>query len=108
MDEQYESKQDLGDEFIKEEYFLKFIRQRIPLMLHIAILDFTEICVEKIGRYHFATLWFAFDFYLKYSKYKGFSTRKSTTFKNNIGEKYYMIEYRRKEPRLETRTACEA
>ncbi|RYR13606.1 hypothetical protein Ahy_B04g070513 isoform B [Arachis hypogaea] len=65
----------------------------------------------------------AFDFYLKYSKSKGFSARKSKTFKNSIGEiykqkfvchrqgfreeKYYTMEKRKKEPRLETRTGCE-
>ncbi|XP_052114197.1 protein FAR1-RELATED SEQUENCE 11-like [Arachis duranensis] len=66
----------------------------------------------------------AFDFYLKYSKSKGFSARKSKTFKNSIGEvykqkfvchrqgfreeKYYTMKKRKKEPRLETRTGCEA
>ncbi|RYQ91193.1 hypothetical protein Ahy_B09g097090 isoform B [Arachis hypogaea] len=66
----------------------------------------------------------AFDFYLKYLKSKGFSARKSKTFKNSIGEiykqkfvchrqgfreeKYYTMEKRKKEPRLETRTGCEA
>ncbi|RYR58792.1 hypothetical protein Ahy_A05g024664 isoform A [Arachis hypogaea] len=66
----------------------------------------------------------AFDFYLKYSKSKDFSARKSKTFKNSIGEiykqkfvchrqgfreeKYYTMEKRKKEPRLETRTGCEA
>ncbi|XP_015953415.1 protein FAR1-RELATED SEQUENCE 5-like [Arachis duranensis] len=66
----------------------------------------------------------AFDFYLKYSKSKGFSARKSKTFKNSIGEiykqkfichrqgfrelKYYTMKKRKKEPRLEIRTGCEA
>ncbi|RYR51591.1 hypothetical protein Ahy_A06g026579 isoform D [Arachis hypogaea] len=66
----------------------------------------------------------AFDFYMKYSKSKGFSARKSKTFKNSSGEiyrqmfvchrqgfrmeKYYTMEKRKKEPRLDTRTGCEA
>ncbi|XP_025674211.1 protein FAR1-RELATED SEQUENCE 5-like [Arachis hypogaea] len=66
----------------------------------------------------------AFDFYLKYSKSKGFSARKSKTFKNSIGKiykqkfvchrqgfrelKYYTMKKRKKEPRLEIRTGCEA
>ncbi|RYR46852.1 hypothetical protein Ahy_A07g032699 [Arachis hypogaea] len=61
---------------------------------------------------------------MKYSKSKGFSARKSKTFKNSTGEiykqkfvchrqgfrmkKYYTMEKRKKEPRLETRTGCEA
>ncbi|RYQ90688.1 hypothetical protein Ahy_B09g096720 [Arachis hypogaea] len=88
------------------------------------IFNFSENYVEEFGKYHFSTLQLAFDFYLKYSKSKGFSAKKSKTFKNSIGEvykqkfvchrqgfreeKYYMMEKRKKEPRLETRTGCEA
>ncbi|RYR33906.1 hypothetical protein Ahy_A10g048575 [Arachis hypogaea] len=54
----------------------------------ITTLNFSENCVEKIDKYHFSTLQLAFDFYLKYSKSKGFSARKSKTFKNSIGEIY--------------------
>ncbi|RYR13607.1 hypothetical protein Ahy_B04g070513 isoform A [Arachis hypogaea] len=92
-------------------------------MQDITTLNFSKNFADKIGKYHFSTLQLAFDFYLKYSKSKGFSARKSKTFKNSIGEiykqkfvchrqgfreeKYYTMEKRKKEPRLETRTGCE-
>ncbi|XP_057719492.1 uncharacterized protein LOC130933908 [Arachis stenosperma] len=132
MDEQNEFEQDFGDEFTEEAYFFESdpledtleAAYAVDSVQDITTLNFSESCVEKIGKYHFSTLQLAFDFYLKYSKSKGFSARKSKTFKNSIGEiykqkfvchrqgfreeKYYTIEKRKKEPRLEIRTRCEA
>ncbi|XP_016164784.1 uncharacterized protein LOC107607330 [Arachis ipaensis] len=132
MDEQNESEQDFGDEFIEGVYFSKSdpsedtleAAYMVDSVQDITILNFSENCVEKIGKNHFSILQLAFDFYLKYSMSKGFGARKSKTFKNSIGEvykqkfvchrqgfrekKYYTMEKRKKEPRLETRTGCEA
>ncbi|RYR77554.1 hypothetical protein Ahy_A01g002060 [Arachis hypogaea] len=97
MDEQNEFEQDFRDEFTEG----------------------AKNCAEKIGKYHFSTLQLAFDFYLKYSKSKGFSARKSKTFKNSISEIYkqkfariqrgeilHEGKKRKKEPRLKIRTGC--
>ncbi|XP_025611603.1 protein FAR1-RELATED SEQUENCE 5-like [Arachis hypogaea] len=132
MDEQNEFEQDFGDEFTEGAYFSESGQSEdileaaftVDSVQDITTLNFTENCAEKIGKYHFSTLQLAFDFYLKYSKSKGFSERKSKTFKNSIGEiykqkfvchrqgfreeKYYTMEKRKNEPRLETRTGCEA
>ncbi|RYR33970.1 hypothetical protein Ahy_A10g048670 [Arachis hypogaea] len=83
-------------------------------MQDIITLNISKNCAKKIGKYHFSTLQLPFDFYLKYLKSKDFSARKSKTFKNSIGEarihggEYYTMKKRKKEPRLETRTGCEA
>ncbi|XP_072064537.1 protein FAR1-RELATED SEQUENCE 5-like [Arachis hypogaea] len=132
MDEQNEFEQDFGDEFTEGAYFSESNQSEdileaayaVDSMQNITTLKFSENFAEEIGKYHFSTLQLAFDFYLKYSKSKGFSARKSKTFKNSIGkiykqkfvchrqgfreEKYYTMEKRKKEPRLETRTGCEA
>nr|XP_029154534.1 putative protein FAR1-RELATED SEQUENCE 10 [Arachis hypogaea] len=132
MDEQNEFEQDFGDEFMEGAYFSEADQSEdileaayaVDSVQDITTLNFSENFAEKIGKYHFSTLQLAFDFYLKYSKSKGFSARKSKTFKNSIGEiykqkfvchrqgfreeKYYTMEKRKKEPRLETRTGCEA
>ncbi|RYR67178.1 hypothetical protein Ahy_A03g013475 isoform B [Arachis hypogaea] len=96
MDEQYESKQDFGDEFTEGVYFFEIdpsedtheAAYAADSVQDITNLNFTENCVIKIGKYHFSTLQLAFDFYLKNSNSKGFSARKSKTFKNSIGEVY--------------------
>ncbi|RYR13964.1 hypothetical protein Ahy_B04g070686 isoform A [Arachis hypogaea] len=67
MDEQNEFEQDFGDEFTEGAYFFES--------------DQSEDILE-------AAYALAFDFYLKYSKSKGFSAKKSKTFKNSIGEIY--------------------
>ncbi|RYR38844.1 hypothetical protein Ahy_A09g044089 [Arachis hypogaea] len=101
-EELYESEEDFGDEFTKGVYFSE--------------TDSSEDTLEAA--------YLAFGFYLTYSKSKGFSARKSKTFKNSIGEvykqnfvchrqgfkeeKYYTMENRKKEHTLETRTGCEA
>ncbi|RYR14697.1 hypothetical protein Ahy_B04g071364 [Arachis hypogaea] len=132
MDEQNEFEQDFGDEFTEGAYFSESDQSENTLeaayvvdsVQDITTLNFSENCAEEIGKYHFSTLQLVFDFYLKYSKSKGFSARKSQTFKNSIGEiykpkfvchrqgfreeNYYTIEKRKKEPRLEIRTGCEA
>ncbi|RYQ83686.1 hypothetical protein Ahy_B10g102469 [Arachis hypogaea] len=132
MDEQNEFEQDFGDSFTEGAYFSESdqsedileVAYAVDSVQDITTLKFSENFAEKIGKYHFSTLQLAFDFYLKYSKSKGFSARKSKTFKNSIGkiykqkfvchrkgfreEKYYTMEKRKKEPRLETRTGCEA
>ncbi|RYR15955.1 uncharacterized protein LOC107636351 [Arachis ipaensis] len=118
MDEQNEFEQDFGDEFTEGAYFSDSDPSEDTLEAAYAVdfvqdnttLNFTENCAEKIGKYHFSTLHLAFDFYLKYSKSKGFSVRKSKTFKNSINEIYKQkfMKKRKKEPRLETRTGCEA
>ncbi|XP_057734403.1 protein FAR1-RELATED SEQUENCE 5-like [Arachis stenosperma] len=132
MDEQNEFEQNFGDEFIEGAYFsesdqLEDILEAtyaVDSVQDITTLKFSENFAEEIGKYHFSTLQLVFDFYLKYSKSKGFSARKSKTFKNSIGEiykqkfvchrqgfmeeKYYTMEKRKKEPRLETRTGYEA
>ncbi|XP_057733924.1 uncharacterized protein LOC130949124 [Arachis stenosperma] len=132
MDEHNEFEQDFGDEFTEGAYFSESDQSEdileaayaVDSVQDITTLKFSENFVGKIGKYHFSTLQLAFDFYLKYSKSKGFSARKSKTFKNSIGEiykqkfvcyrqgfreeKYYTMEKRKKEPRLETRTGCEA
>ncbi|RYQ96111.1 hypothetical protein Ahy_B08g091653 [Arachis hypogaea] len=130
-DEQNEFEQDFRDEFTEGAYFFEFNPSKDTLeaayvvdsMQDITILNFSENCAEEIGKYHFSTFHLVFKFYLKYSKSKGFSARKSKTFKNSIGkvykqkfvfsrqgfreEKYYTMEKIKKEPRLETRTGCE-
>ncbi|RYR29657.1 hypothetical protein Ahy_B01g054109 isoform E [Arachis hypogaea] len=70
MDEQNESEQDFRDEFTKGVYFSES--------------DPSEDTLEVA----YAVDSLAFDFYLKYTKSKGFSARKSKTFKNSIGEVY--------------------
>ncbi|RYR41574.1 hypothetical protein Ahy_A08g037985 [Arachis hypogaea] len=124
MDEQNEFKQDFGDECTKGAYFSEFdlsedtlkAAYTVDFVQDIIILNFSKNYAEKIGKYHFFTLQLAIDFYLKYSKSKEFSARKSKTFKNSIGEvykqkfvchrqefreeKYYTIEKRKKEPIL--------
>ncbi|XP_016206425.1 protein FAR1-RELATED SEQUENCE 5-like [Arachis ipaensis] len=132
MDEHNEFEQDFGDEFTEGAYFSEADRSEdileaayaVDSVQDITTLNFSENFAEEIGKDHFSTLQLAFDFYLKYSKSKGFSARKSKTFKNSIGEiykqkfvcyrqgfreeKYYTMEKRKKEPRLKTRTGCEA
>ncbi|RYR25551.1 hypothetical protein Ahy_B02g059356 isoform B [Arachis hypogaea] len=118
MDEQYKSKQYFGDEFTEGVYFSEInpsedtleAAYAVDSVQDITILNFTENCLEEIGKYHFSTLQLAFVFYLKYSKSKGFSARKSKTFKNSIGGVYKQKfgKKRKNEPRLETRTGCEA
>ncbi|QHN86776.1 Protein FAR1-RELATED SEQUENCE [Arachis hypogaea] len=132
MDEQNEFEQDFRDEVTEGAYFSDSDQSEdileaayaVDSVQDITTLNFSENFVEEIGKYHFSTLQLAFYFYLKYSKSKGFSARKSKTFKNSIGEiykqkfvchrqefreeKYYTMEKRKKEPRLETRTGCEA
>ncbi|XP_015955364.1 uncharacterized protein LOC107479771 [Arachis duranensis] len=70
MDEQYGSEQDFGDEFTEGVYFFE--------------IDLAEDTHEAA----YAADSLAFDFYLKNSNSKGFSARKSKTFKNSIGEVY--------------------
>ncbi|XP_057733901.1 protein FAR1-RELATED SEQUENCE 5-like [Arachis stenosperma] len=132
MDGQNEFEQDFRDEFTEGAFFsesdmLDYILEApyaVDSVQDITSLKFSENVAEEIGKYHFSTLHLAFDFYMKYSKSKGFSARKSKTFKNSSGEiyrqmfvchrqgfrmeKYYTMEKRKKEPRLETRTGCEA
>ncbi|RYR13678.1 hypothetical protein Ahy_B04g070544 isoform B [Arachis hypogaea] len=67
MDEQNEFEQDFGDEFTEGAYFSESDPSKDTLEAAYAL---------------------AFGFYLKYSKLKGFSARKSKTFKNSIGEIY--------------------
>ncbi|XP_057755621.1 protein FAR1-RELATED SEQUENCE 5-like [Arachis stenosperma] len=131
MDEQNEFEQDFRDEFTEGAFFSEsdmsdYILEAayaVDSVQDITSLKFSENVAEKIGKYHFSTLHLAFDFYMKYLKSKGFSARKSKTFKNSSGEiyrqmfvchrqgfrmeKYYTMEKRKKEPRLETRTGCE-
>ncbi|XP_025607743.1 protein FAR1-RELATED SEQUENCE 5-like [Arachis hypogaea] len=132
MDEQNEFEQDFRDEFIKGAFFSESDQSEdiieaayaVDSVQDITILKFSENFAEEIGKYHFSTFQLTFDFYMKYSKSKDFSARKSKTFKNSTGEiykqkfvchrqgfrmeKYYTIEKRKKAPRLETRTGCEA
>ncbi|RYR42340.1 hypothetical protein Ahy_A08g038805 [Arachis hypogaea] len=132
MDEQTEFEQDFRDEFSEGAFFsesdmLDYIVEAayaVDSVQDITSLKFSENFADEIGKYHFSTLQLAFDLYTKYSKSKGFSARKSKTFKNSSGEiyrqmfvchrqgfrmeKYYTMEKRKKEPRLETRTGCEA
>ncbi|RYR66181.1 hypothetical protein Ahy_A03g012147 [Arachis hypogaea] len=132
MDEQNEFEQDFRDEFTEGAFFSEsdmsdYIVEAayaVDSVQDITSLKFSENFAEEIGKYHFSTLQLAFDFYMKYSKSKGFSARKSKTFKNSSCEiyrqmfvchrqgfrmeKYYTMEKRKKEPRLETRTGCEA
>ncbi|RYR25552.1 hypothetical protein Ahy_B02g059356 isoform A [Arachis hypogaea] len=70
MDEQYKSKQYFGDEFTEGVYFSE--------------INPSEDTLEAA----YAVDSLAFVFYLKYSKSKGFSARKSKTFKNSIGGVY--------------------
>ncbi|XP_025702783.1 protein FAR1-RELATED SEQUENCE 5-like [Arachis hypogaea] len=123
MNEQYQE----DDDFNQQEELLEDILEAVyavDSVQDITTFKFSKNFAEEIGKYHFSTLQLAFDFYLKYSKSKDFSARKSKTFKNSIGEiykqkfvchrqgfreeKYYTMEKRKKEPRLETRTGCEA
>ncbi|MED6115361.1 hypothetical protein PIB30_089700 [Stylosanthes scabra] len=84
-DEQHEFAEDCGDESSKDKFFSEFQQSEnafddayvVDSTQDIAILDFSIMSVEKIHRYHFGCLQTAFDFYLKYSKFKGFSARKS-------------------------------
>ncbi|XP_057723920.1 protein FAR1-RELATED SEQUENCE 5-like [Arachis stenosperma] len=132
MDEQNEFEQDFRDEFTEGAFFSEsdmsdYIVEAayaVDSVQDITSLKFSENFAEEIGKYHFSTLQLAFDFYMKYSKSKGFSARKSKTFKNSSCqiyrqmfvchrqgfrmEKYYTMEKRKKEPRLETRTGCKA
>ncbi|RYR29051.1 hypothetical protein Ahy_B01g053339 [Arachis hypogaea] len=128
MDEQNEFEQDFRDEFTEGAYFSESNQSEdileaayaVDSVQDITTLNFSKNFTDEISKYHFSTLQLAFDFYLKYSKSKGFSARKSKTFKNSVGEiykqkfvchrqgfreeKYYTMEKRKKEPRLETRT----
>ncbi|RYR51589.1 hypothetical protein Ahy_A06g026579 isoform B [Arachis hypogaea] len=132
MDEQNEFEQDFRDEFTEGAFFSEsdmsdYIIEAayaVDSVQDITSLKLSENFAKEIGKYHFSTLQLAFDFYMKYSKSKGFSARKSKTFKNSSGEiyrqmfvchrqgfrmeKYYTMEKRKKEPRLDTRTGCEA
>ncbi|RYR27218.1 hypothetical protein Ahy_B02g061562 [Arachis hypogaea] len=132
MDEQNEFEQDFRDIITEGAFFSEsdtsdYIVEAVyavDFVQDITSVKFSENFAEEIGKYHFSTLQLAFDFYMKYSKSKGFSARKSKTFKNSSGdiyrqlfvchrqgfrmEKYYTMEKRKKEPRLETRTGCEA
>ncbi|XP_029148739.1 protein FAR1-RELATED SEQUENCE 5-like [Arachis hypogaea] len=132
MDEQNEFEQDFRDEFTEGAFFSESDMSEdileaayaVDSVQDITTLKFSENFAEEIGKYHFSTLQLAFDFYMKYSKSKGFSARKSKTFKNSTGEiykqkfvchrqgfrmeKYYTMKKRKKEPKLETRTGCEA
>ncbi|XP_015931898.1 putative protein FAR1-RELATED SEQUENCE 10 [Arachis duranensis] len=132
MDEQNEFEQDFRDEFTDGAFFSEsdvsdYIVEAayaVDSVQDITSLIFSENVAEEIGKYQFSTLHLAFDFYMKYSKSKGFSARKSKTFKNSSGEiyrqmfvchrqgfrmeKYYTMEKRKKEPRMETRTGCQA
>ncbi|RYR12944.1 hypothetical protein Ahy_B04g070206 isoform A [Arachis hypogaea] len=67
MNEQNKFEKDFGDEFTEGAYFSES--------------DPSEDTLE-------AAYGLAFDFYLKYSKSKGFSARMIKTFKNSIGEIY--------------------
>ncbi|RYR24696.1 hypothetical protein Ahy_B02g058209 [Arachis hypogaea] len=104
MDEQNEFEQDFGDEFTEGAYFSESDQSEdileaayaVDSVQDITTLKFSENFAEEIGKDHFSTLQLAFDFYLKYSK-QGFRE-----------EKHYTIEKKKKEPRLETRTGCEA
>ncbi|XP_015964666.1 protein FAR1-RELATED SEQUENCE 5-like [Arachis duranensis] len=89
----------------------------------ITTLKFSENFAEKIGKYHFSTLQLAFDFYMKYSKSKGFSARRARPSRIVLvrftNKSLYVIgkdlgwrnitrwKKRKKEPRLETRTGCD-
>ncbi|RYR10230.1 hypothetical protein Ahy_B05g078706 [Arachis hypogaea] len=132
MDEQNEFEQDFRDEFTEGAFFSESDMSEdileaayaVDSVQDITTLKFSENFAEEIGKYHFSTLQLAFDFYMKYLKSKGFSARKSKTFKNSTGEiykqkfvchrqgfrmeKYYTMKKRKKEPKLETRTGCEA
>ncbi|RYR46698.1 hypothetical protein Ahy_A07g032477 isoform A [Arachis hypogaea] len=118
MDEQNEFEQDFRDEFTEGAYFSESdpLEDTVEASYAVdSVQDITTLNLVKIVRRKLL----AFDFYMKYSKSKGFSTRKSKTFKNSIyqdlqtslqgfrEEKYYTMEKRKKEPRLETRTRCE-
>ncbi|RYR12945.1 hypothetical protein Ahy_B04g070206 isoform C [Arachis hypogaea] len=70
MNEQNKFEKDFGDEFTEGAYFSES--------------DPSEDTLE--AAYGLTPL--AFDFYLKYSKSKGFSARMIKTFKNSIGEIY--------------------
>ncbi|XP_015960043.1 putative protein FAR1-RELATED SEQUENCE 10 [Arachis duranensis] len=94
------SKYDQSEDTLEVAYVVDSVQD-------ITTLNFSENCAEKLC-----------------SKSKGFSTRKTKTFKNSISEiykqkfvchrqgfsyeKYYMMKKRKKEPRLETRIGCEA
>ncbi|RYQ84964.1 hypothetical protein Ahy_B10g104477 isoform A [Arachis hypogaea] len=96
MDEQNEFEQDFRDEFTEGAFFSEsdmsdYIVEAayaVDSVQDITSLKFSENFAEEIGKYHFSTLQLAFDFYMKYSKSKGFSARKSKTFKNSSGEIY--------------------
>ncbi|XP_025674116.1 protein FAR1-RELATED SEQUENCE 11-like [Arachis hypogaea] len=123
MDEQYQEDDEINQQKELSEDTLE-AAYAVDSVQDITTLNFNKNCAEEIGKCHFSTLQLAFDFYLKYSKSKGFSARKSKTFKNSIDEiykqkfvchrkgfkeeKYYTMKKRKKEPRLETRTRCEA
>ncbi|RYR06055.1 hypothetical protein Ahy_B06g085857 [Arachis hypogaea] len=132
MDERNKFEQYFRDEFTEGAFFSESYMSEdileaayaVDSVQDITTLKFSENFAEEIGKYHFYTLQLAFDFYMKYSKSKGFSARKSKTFKNSTGEiykqkfvchrqgfrmeKYYTMEKRKKEPILEIRTGCEA
>ncbi|RYR71398.1 hypothetical protein Ahy_A02g005657 [Arachis hypogaea] len=100
MNEQNEFEQDFRDEFTDGAFFSEsdvsdYIVEAayaVDSVQDITSLRFSENFAEEIGKYHFSTLQLAFDFYMKYSKSKGFSARKSKTFKNSSCEIYRQIQ----------------
>ena len=90
----------------------------------IARIEFWNLGVDQIYRFHFGNLETEFEFYNTYAKVRGFSARKSKTRKNSKGkvvkkifvcfregyrpEKYFSRQNRRREPRAVTRCGCNA
>ncbi|RYR03312.1 hypothetical protein Ahy_B06g082190 [Arachis hypogaea] len=88
MDEQNEFEQDFRDIITEGAFFSEsdtsdYIVEAayaVDSVQDITSVKFSENFAEEIGKYYFSTLQLAFDFYMKYSKSKGFRISTSQIF----------------------------
>ncbi|XP_025660938.1 protein FAR1-RELATED SEQUENCE 5-like [Arachis hypogaea] len=122
--------QELGDELDGEEIFEELTyydyddAYGLDSIEDLLKLDFLSIGEVEVDKFHFGTLPIAFEFYNKFAKSQGFSARKDKNWKNSSDEtymqrfvcfrqgyrleKWYTLPNRKREPKTETRTGCEA
>ncbi|MED6208966.1 hypothetical protein PIB30_050038 [Stylosanthes scabra] len=63
----------------------------------IGLIEFVNLSMEKVCRYHFADIDLAFEFYQSYAKHHGFGGRRSRALRSD-----------NKKPKAETRCGCRA
>ena len=107
----------LGDVGVTDEYCVDSSED-------IAQIEFLNLCEDDIYKLHFGELSVSYKFYNSHARARGFSVRKSKTRKNSRDEfvyqdfvcfcegfrdaKYYNLENRIREPKVETRCGCTA